>query len=144
MFLKEYLDLRGPSIFPPWIKGLSDLGGCFRFGQYKWVDSLERLTRLEARVTRGAYKRKINKFKKEINGSFEDYYPQFKGSYVSSSICVCVEKSAVQKDLDELIKYLKGRPEYNSMARGASNIIQRIQSNTFTIKSQAEAYCAPR
>ena len=79
-----------------------------------------------------------------MNDSFDNYYPKYEGSYVSSRICVCDEKSAVKRDLSEIIKYLKANPGYHKMARGAGSIFKRIENNTFTIESMTEAYCGPR
>ena len=144
LFFKEFFELRGPSKFPPWIEGLSDMGGCFKFGEYKWVDAFERIEHLEVNVTKGAYKRKINKFKKEMKDSFENYYPRRDGMFVLSSICVCEDKNAVKSDLTATLEYIKGKTQYDKMTRSVSYILRSIENNTFTIESMTEAYCGPR
>jgi hypothetical protein len=143
LFFKEFLDLRGTSKFPPWIEGTWDYGGCFRFGEYKWVKALERIDHLEVTLSKPAYRRMIKKLKQEMNSSFDDYYPRFEGAlFVSSEICVCDDKNAVKSELSEVLNYIKDKHGYEKMAKGASFILKRIQNNTFTIKSEKEAHCS--
>lgn len=139
LFFKAFFELRGDTLFDPWIEGTWDYGGCYRFGEYQWVDVLNNIDLLKKKLTRPLYRESILGFEKDLKNFFKDLGMRAEHGW---PVCTCRSKEAVLKDLRVILEKIKDRPEYEETALTLGKVLNAIERNEVDILSEAEKHCS--
>lgn len=139
-FFQLHADLNGNSILPNWYQQTWDYGGCFRFGEFDWVEAFQKLKQAK-RIKSVEYRKVIDSIESNLGKTFDRLY--FKAQRrKSSKICTCNEKQAVQTDLKKLIKYLRENKQHSKLAAKLKVILLSVKKGEVPVLSQAEQHCS--
>lgn len=141
LFLKAYYELRGPALIHPWYRKTWDYGGCLRFGEYPWVDTLEKISTLKRELTNPLYRKMVLEFEDNLKDTFNRLYFRH-GDGRLSDICTCGEKGAVEKDLEEILENIKSRPDYRETENAIRKTLNGVIKKEIPINSESERHCS--
>ncbi len=141
LFFKEYFELRGETLFDPWISATWDYGGCRRFGEYQWVDTLKKIDSLKKNLTKTLYVEAVLEFEQHLIIFLDGLYFRVSDRRMSD-ICTCGDKSAVERDLNEILEHIVSKPGYEETADTIRKTLKGIHENEIQINSEAEKHCS--
>lgn len=138
LFFNGYAALLEDAEFSPWIEKTWDYGGCYRYGEYDWVDALTAVRKLRQSLASPVYLKLVNEFEADLVGvlSIDDRSANDNYGY----ICTCHEPQAVLQDLTAVRDYLYNQG--TDASQGIDRTINAIRSGRLGIKSQKEKHCS--
>ena len=119
--------------FPPWMERTWDYGGCLKYGQFHWTDTLREIVQLEASLQSEIYKRLTAEYEASLLESLTAMGP---------NVCACERREAVAEDLQDVLFYLETEPALSSYVAPVKFKLNAIQSSEITVGSEAERHCS--
>jgi hypothetical protein len=129
-FFASGITLQGD--FPAWMDRTWDYGGCLKFGEFDWVDALDRIVQVRKTLQSDIYKTLADKYETSL---FDDLIPEGK-------VCVCTRKEALMEDLQNVRSYLQKNPGLSSPLPRVESAIDALQQKKVTVNSESEAHCS--
>jgi hypothetical protein len=140
-FLDSYADLIGDATLYPWLMQTWDHGGCVRFGEYKWAETLKTLDALRASVKGEAYRDMIDR----LEAAMKDQW-QTLGMAADESrppvICSCENRAAVVPDLQSIIAAIAQRPGYDATRVALRRTLAGVEAGAIPVQVEAEQHCS--
>ena len=140
-FLDGYTELIGDATLYPWLMQTWDHGGCVRFGEYKWADTLKALDALRASVTGQAYLDMIAHLEEAMKDQWQTL-----GMATDEArppvICTCENRAAVVPDLQSILGAIAGRPGYDATRAALRRTLAGVEAGAIPVRVEAEQHCS--
>ena len=140
-FLDTYAELIGDATLYPWLMQTWDHGGCVRFGEYKWADTLKTLDLLRAAVKGQAYRDMIDRLEEALKEQWQTL-----GMAAEEGkppvICTCENRNAVVPDLQSILAAIAGRPSYDATRAALQRTLAGVEGGAVPVQVEAEQHCS--
>jgi hypothetical protein len=136
-FFASGITLQGD--FPAWMDRTWDYGGCLKFGEFDWVDALDRIVQVRKTLQSDIYRMLADKYETSL---FDDLIPEGDDLIPRGKVCVCMRKEALMEDLQNVRSYLQKNPHLSSHLPRIESGIDALQQRKVTVNSESEAHCS--
>jgi len=140
-FLDAYTELIGDATLYPWLMQTWDHGGCVRFGEYKWADTLKTLDGLRASVKGPAYRDMIDRLEEAMKEQWQTLgMPAEEGK--PPQICTCENRNAVVPDLQSILTAIAQRSGYDATRAALQRTLAGVEAGAIPVQVEAEKHCS--
>jgi len=140
-FLDTYTELIGDATLYPWLMQTWDHGGCVRFGEYKWADTLKTLDALRAAVKGPAYREMIDRLEEALKEQWQTL-----GMAAEEGkpplICTCENRNVVVPDLQSILAAIAQRPGYDATRAALQRTLAGVEGGAIPVQVEAEKHCS--
>src|SRR4029453_17780690 len=117
---------------PPRMEKTWDYGGCFRFGEFRWAETMDEIVNLRKDLQPDIYRKMASDWETSLMDDLTD----------EGEVCTCKEKGAVIEDLKATLAFLQTKPALSVHVPRVQAKIQSIETKKTTVASEAEKHCS--
>jgi hypothetical protein len=117
---------------PPWMEKTWDYGGCLRFGEFRWTETLDQIMKLKGDLHSDIYRKMASDWETML----------MKDLTREKDVCTCKEKESVIGDLQTALSYLRATPALSAYLPAVQAKLQAIQSKRIEVESEAVKHCS--